>query len=76
VNELRLYVFSDAAETSVNQPANEQRRTYGLSAVGLGLRARIADHLEATLENAFTLSSGATTKQGTDAVLFSVLGDF
>jgi hemolysin activation/secretion protein len=76
VNELRFYLFSDAAETSVNQPANEQRRSYGLSAVGVGLRARIADHLQATLENALTLSNGATTRQGNDALLFSVLGDF
>ena len=76
MNDLRLYLFSDAAETSVNHSIPEQRRSYGLSSVGLGVRARIADHFEATLENAFTLSNGSTTKQGNDALLFRVLGDF
>jgi len=28
------------------------------------------------LENAVTLSNGPTTKQGNDAVLFRILGDF
>jgi hemolysin activation/secretion protein len=76
VNELRVHLFADAGGTSLNRPLPEQRRTYGLSSVGVGIRARIADHASATLENAFTLSDAVTTRHDADALLFRVMGDF
>jgi hemolysin activation/secretion protein len=76
LNDLRVHIFVDAAETGLNQPLPEQTRSYGLSSIGFGVRTRIADHFSATVENAFTLSNGLTTKRGNDAVLFRVLGDF
>ena len=76
LNELRVHLFVDAAETSLNQPLPEQRRSYGLASVGFGLRARIADHVGASVENAIALSDALTTKRGSDMLLFSVLGDF
>ena len=76
LNELRVHLFVDAAETSLNQPLAEQRQSYGLASVGVGVRARIADHVGASLENAIALSDALTTKRGSDMLLFRVLGDF
>jgi hemolysin activation/secretion protein len=76
VNDLRVHLFFDAAGTSLNQPLPEQRQAYGLSSVGIGVRARIADHASATLEDAFTLSDAVTTRHDADVLLFRVLGDF
>ena len=76
VNDLRVHLFFDAAGTSLNQPLPEQRRAYGLSSIGIGVRARIADHASATLEDAFTLSDAVTTRHDADVLLFRVLGDF
>ncbi len=76
LNELRLHLFADGAVTSINQPLPEQRRSYGLSSVGFGIRARFANHASAALENAFTLSDASTTKHDSDALLFRILGDF
>lgn len=76
VNELRVHIFADAGATSLNQPLPDQRRTYGLSSIGFGVRARIMDHASASLEDAYTLSDASTTKHGADALLFRVLGDF
>jgi hemolysin activation/secretion protein len=76
VNELRVHLFADAAAASLNQPLPEQRRSYGLSSIGIGLRARVADHASVTVEDAYTLSDAVTTKHGSDALLFRVMGDF
>jgi hemolysin activation/secretion protein len=76
LNELRVHLFADAAETSINQPLADQRRAYGLSSVGFGIRVRFADHASAAFENAVTLSDASTTKHDADALLFRVLGDF
>jgi len=76
VNELRVHVFADGAITRLNQPLPEQRRGYGLSSIGFGLRARIAGHATATLDNAITLSDATTTKHDADTLLFRLLGDF
>jgi hemolysin activation/secretion protein len=76
INELRVHIFADAAETSLNQPLPDQRRSYGLSSVGFGVRARILGHASASLENAYTLSDASTTRHGADVLLFRLLGDF
>jgi hemolysin activation/secretion protein len=76
VNELRVHLFADAADVTLNQPLAEQRRSYGLGSIGIGVRARFADHASATVENAYTLSDAITTKHGADALLFRVVGDF
>jgi hemolysin activation/secretion protein len=76
VNELRVHLFADAARTLLNQPAPGQARAYSLASVGIGARARIADHASASVENAFVMSDALTTKHGADVVLFRVLGDF
>jgi hemolysin activation/secretion protein len=76
LNELRVHLFADAAEVSLNQPLASQRRSYGLSSIGFGLRARVLDHASASVENAVTLSDASTTKHGADALLFHILGDF
>jgi hemolysin activation/secretion protein len=76
LNELRVHLFADGAATSINQPLAEQQRSYGLSSIGFGIRARFADHASAVLENAVTLSNAMTTKRDADVLLFRVLGDF
>ena len=75
-NELRVHLFADAADTTLNQPLTEQRRSYGLGSIGIGVRARILDHASATVEDAYTLRDAITTKHGADALLFRVIGDF
>ncbi len=47
VNEIRFHLFADSAITSINQPLPGQRRNYGLSSIGFGIRARFADHVSA-----------------------------
>ncbi len=74
--ELRVHLFADAAQISINDPLPGQRRSYGLGSVGFGVRARIADHFSAEVQNAVALSDGVNTKRGADTVLFRVLGDF
>jgi hemolysin activation/secretion protein len=76
VNELRVHLFLDAAETELNQPLPEQRRSYGLGSAGIGVRARVADHATAVLDNAYTLGDALSTKQHSDVVLFRLIGDF
>lgn len=76
VDEFRLHVFADLAHTSINNPLPQQVRDYSLDSVGAGLRLRLLDHWSGTVEDAFVLSDGATTKAGSNRVLFRVLGDF
>ncbi|HVC59315.1 MAG TPA: ShlB/FhaC/HecB family hemolysin secretion/activation protein [Acetobacteraceae bacterium] len=76
VNDFRLHAFVDLAHTSINQPLPEQVQKYSLGSVGVGLRVRLLDHLSGTIEDAFVLSNGPTTKAGSDRVLFRVLGEF
>ena len=76
VEEFRLHAFVDLAHTSINDPLPEQTRYYSLGSVGAGLRVRFFDHLSGTVEDAFVLSDGATTRAGSNRVLFNVLGDF
>jgi hemolysin activation/secretion protein len=76
VNELRVHLFADAAITSINRPLPQQDRSYDLSSVGFGIRARFANHVSAAFENAVTLSNAMTTKGGADTLLFHILGDF
>ncbi len=76
INELRVHLFADAAVTSNNQPLSGEKRSYSLSSVGFGIRARFANHLSAAFENAITLSDAITTRRDADAMLFRILGDF
>jgi hemolysin activation/secretion protein len=76
LNELRLHLFADAAETSINRPLPEQRRSYGLSSLGFGVQARFANHITAAFEDAVTLTDAITTKHDANALLFRILGDF
>ena len=76
LNELRLHLFADAAETSINRRSPDQHRTYGLSSLGFGVRARFANHLTAAFEDAVTLTDAITTRHDANALLFRILGDF
>ena len=76
MTDFRLHMFVDLAHTSIDNPLPEQVRAYSLGSVGAGLRLHLLDHLSGVLEDAFVLSNGATTRAGSNDVLFRVLGDF
>jgi hypothetical protein len=44
--------------------------------VGAGVRARFADYLNASLEDAVVLANGPTTRSGSNHLLFRLYGDF
>jgi len=76
VNELRLHLFTDVGQASIQMPLPEQKRTYTLESVGAGLRMRMFDRLNGALEDAVPLQNGTTTRAGANRVLFRVYGDF
>ncbi len=76
LNELRFHAFSDLGAVSINQPLPEQRRSYSLQSIGAGLRMRVYDHFNGSLEDAVALATGSSTKSGTNRVLFRIYGDF
>jgi hemolysin activation/secretion protein len=75
-NDLRVHVFADLARAGINDPLPEQRRNFSLASVGAGVRARFADYLNASLEDAVVLANGPTTRSGSNHLLFRLYGDF
>jgi hemolysin activation/secretion protein len=76
LNELRFHAFSDLGAVSINQPLPQQQRLYWLQSVGAGLRIRVYEHFNGSLEDAVALANGSNTRGGTNRVLFRFYGDF
>lgn len=76
VNEVRLHAFGDVSYAAINAPLPEQKRSYSLNSIGLGVRVRVFDHFNGQIEGATALSNGPVTKSGSDRVLFRLFGDF
>jgi hemolysin activation/secretion protein len=76
LNELRVHIFADLGQAIIGQPPTGTRSHFGLSSIGIGVRARFANHASASVEDAFVLSDATTTRHGANTVLFRLQGDF
>lgn len=76
INDLRVHVFYDAAEAAIHRPLPQQKQSYSLNSVGVGARVRLLDYLNASVEDAITLSNGPNTHGGSNSVLFRLYGDY
>ena len=70
-NELRALAFVDAGHVRVIDPITETSK-YGLSSVGLGLRAKGNNGLQAALWWAYPLKALGNTARGDHRLHFSL----
>ena len=75
VDMWRFHAFADIGNVSIHN-AYQQATSYTLSSVGVGTRIQLFSYLSATLEDAVLLSRGATSRSGSNRVLFRVTGSF
>ena len=64
VKDWRLSAFYDSAALWVNQPLPGENTTFALASAGMGTRFSMLDVLSGSLDVAFPLVSGSTTKAG------------
>ena len=76
VKSWRFHVFYDAGEVTLARPLPGYPSTFGLSSVGVGTRVNLWGNLDASIQDAQTLTTGTTTHAGTNRVLFRVSGEF
>jgi hemolysin activation/secretion protein len=75
-NDLRAITFLDGGQVWLIDPLAEQRDTYGLLSVGLGLRMKFVNHLSGDLDLGFPLTDGQATKPGDPRLHFRLSADF
>jgi hemolysin activation/secretion protein len=76
VQSLRAYSFVDVGGAQIHNPLPGQIRSYSFSSAGVGVRLKVTDYLNGSLEDAQVMASGPNTKAGTNRILFRVYGEF
>lgn len=76
VHALRVHLFYDAGDVSLNHPLPGTHSSYGLQSAGIGTRVNLWGYLNGVLQDAQTFNRGPDTKAGTNRVLFRVYGEF
>lgn len=76
VDELRLFVFTDAGYISVLSPLPDQQTSFTLVSVGGGARFQIARYLTGNLAYGVALTDGTDTLVGEGQLVFSVKAEF
>jgi len=76
VQSLRGYGFLDVGGAQIHNPLPGQIQSYSFSSAGVGVRLKVTDYLNGSLEDAQVMASGPNTKAGTNRILFRVFGEF
>ncbi|MEO6054698.1 MAG: ShlB/FhaC/HecB family hemolysin secretion/activation protein [Chthoniobacterales bacterium] len=77
LDEMRLYVFSDAGVFTLNNPLPGQQSQFDLASVGVGGRIRTFSHLNGSLDAGVPLITQApNTTAGSVLVTFRLWGNF
>lgn len=75
-DELRLYLFAEGGVAALNEPLPEQDAHFSLASVGAGLRFRVFQHLNGSLDLGLPLVTQIQTHANDARVTFRVWGDF
>jgi hemolysin activation/secretion protein len=76
VDELRLFVFTDAGYVSVLSPLPDQQVNFTLVSVGGGARFQLARYLTGNIAYGVALTDGTETLVGDGQLVFSVKAEF
>lgn len=75
-HEWRLLAFVDGGRLTLNDALPEQQDTFDLFSVGIGMRVKVFDHLNGSLDLGFPLRGLNETDRGDWRLSFRVWGEF
>ncbi len=76
VNEWRAYVFAEGGVLSIHQPLSEQQSSFTLGSYGIGMRGRLLDYLNGSLDLAVPLVSQSSTRAYDPRLTFRAWTEF
>jgi hemolysin activation/secretion protein len=76
VDELRLHAFLDGATMAINRPLPQQQSSFRLLSMGGGVRVKVFERLNGSLEGAVVLRDGPLTPSGTGRALFRIWSEY
>lgn len=72
LDELRFYLFTDAAYLRLRQPQVEQAASFTLASLGFGTSFKLTDYVRGRLEFGYPLRDGPSTRARSPRINFSV----
>jgi hemolysin activation/secretion protein len=76
VNDLRLFVFADAAHLLLHDPLPEQEASFNLVSIGFGTRLQVLDWLTGNITYGYPLRDGPNTAAHSGMVNFNLQAAF
>ncbi|CAI0927480.1 Heme/hemopexin transporter protein huxB precursor [Serratia entomophila] len=76
LTELRLHLFTDAAQLWLRDALPEQKDSFNMASVGVGASAGVSDWLSGNLDLGLPLIAGANTEKNDPRAQFSVSANF